>query len=160
MRNSWPWMALTSVAIAAASGAWAADTGGAGSPSAQGTNPPTPNLQGNDTRDQDANPQGGSDRANTGPSPRDQPSPDLRLDDRMKRLPAPRGDDGANGAQGNGNGADDATGGGAKGATPDDKVRPQNPAEPATPLFPANPHPPADPGEPGNPVTPTHLRVA
>jgi len=172
MRNSWSWRAVISVAIAAAGTAWAQAPGGAGSPSAEGTHEPTPKMQGNDTQNgnvadtangsangapvapkPDAN--GADDgSANSGPSPRDQPAPGLRLDDRMKRLPAQRGDDGSNGAQGDdaqGNGADN----GANGASPDNV--PQNPANPATPIFPANPHPPADPGQPGNPVTPTNL---
>jgi len=165
MRNSWSWRALTSVAIAAASTAWAQSPGGAGSPSAEGTHEATPKMQGNDT--QSANPgDTGSGSAESGPSPRDQPAPGLRLDDRMNRLPAQRGDNGSNGAQGNdaqGNGMDNGSGNGtdngANGPSSTDKV-PQNPANPATPIFPANPHPPADPGQPGNPVTPATLHFA
>jgi hypothetical protein len=122
--------------------------------------PVTPRTEGSGTSN------GGT--ANTGPSPRDQPAPGLRLDDRMKRLPAERGGNGSNGAQGNGtqdhgaqgSGADDGTGSGADDganapSSPD--TVPPNPANPPAPIFPANPHPPADPGQPGNPVTPTNL---
>src|SRR6185437_4408399 len=182
MRNSWPWRAVTSVAIAAASTAWAQAPGGAGSPSTEGTHEPTPKMQGNDAqsanpgeagnagangapvaRDSESN--GASNGgANSGPSPRDQPTPGLRLADRMKRLPTQRGGDGSNGAQGNGgqdngaqgSGAENGNGNGANGLASPDTV-PQNPANLPTQIFPANPHPPADPGQPGNPVTPTNL---
>lgn len=138
MRKNWPWQSLLAVAFAASSVAWAQ----AGAP----VTPPS--SQDNET-------------SNTGPSPRDQPNPGLRVDPRIHRLPSNRGgnDNGSadQGAQGDNDGANNSNG--AEGATPGD-VRPQNPAIPQTPIFPANPPPPADPGQPGNPVTPTTMRLA
>lgn len=142
MRKTWPRLALSSVAIAAASAVWAADTT-ADSRNDPGVAPNSPSA--NEDRDS----------SNTGPSPNDHPSPGLRLDERMRRAPPQPGDT-LNGPQSQApqNGDDEST------ATPHGKVQPQNPADPATPVFPANPPPPADPGQPGNPVTPTAMRFA
>lgn len=179
MRNSWPRTALTSVAIAAASAAWAQEPGGAGSPSSEGTHEPTPKMQGNDSGGE-RNPAGSASSgangapvapgtqddgvAHSGPSPRDQPAPGLRLDDRMNRLPAQRGGDAGNGAKGSDNGAngsDNSIGNGDEsGEAPSGRAAPENPANPPAPVFPANPHRQADPGAPGNPVQPTNLRFA
>jgi hypothetical protein len=152
MRKSWALQALASVAIAAAGGAWAADSG-AGTPKEEGTGQPTAKMQG------DGN--GGTAAKNGAPvtpgsdngtsSSKDDASSGLKLDERVDRLPAKRGaDQDESGAQDNGSSADNGT---------PDTTAPQNPANHPTTLFPAEPKPPADPGKPGNPVTPTGARI-
>lgn len=157
MRKNWPWQSLLAVAIAASGVAWG--EAGAGSPAAEGTHQPTPKMQGGDNDNGNAANDNGI--PNSGPSPRDQPNPGLRIDPRMPRLPAQRGDDGngstEQGAQGDDNGSNGQNA--PNPATPGE-VMPQNPAVPQAPIFPANPPPPADPGQPGNPVTPTAIRIA
>jgi hypothetical protein len=149
MRKSWALRALSSVAIAAAGVAWAADNG-AGSPKAEGTGQATEKMQGDE---------GGSARKNGAPvTPQSQGSQaghadssnGLRLDQKIDRLPDSAG------AQDNGAAKQD--GGNATDNGSSDMTAPQNPASPPTTLFPANPKPPADPGKPGNPVTPTSAR--
>jgi len=156
MRKNWPWQSLLAVAIAASGAAWAQT--GAGSPAAEGTHQATPKMQGGDNG---TAPNDDNGTSNSGPSPRDEQNPGLRIDPRMRRLPAQRGDNGKGstdpGAQGNDNGTN---GQAAPGPGTPGEVVPQNPATPQTRIFPANPPPPADPGQPGNPVTPTAVRSA